>query len=304
MKQATKATYIRTSADPDVTLVIGGKTFQEYSHSLRTWSGYFDRALSSGMREEDTLEFDFPDRDPKEWEWIISLMAPMAEERVTMEKLSVALDWFDFLCSNLGLKACDKVLSQHLSSTAAETKELTISRSICQCGRIHSHHFPSALAPTPTIPTETKRPDITAEQLSLVMRNLGTVVQYNLEESKAVCFKTVRMALVNHATLITKDTLETITCLVKETVECRSHFFGPLKTHLPASISEEQADMLLANNMLHEMAFLQMQQDKHRLAQKRMVEVMEKQRRTDLTKTKKDFKQDSIWGPLVPDRWA
>ena len=162
------------------------------------------------MKEEETLYFDFSNRDPKQWEWIVALMSPMAEERVTMETIFVALDWFDFLCSDLGLTTCDKILRNHL----------------CFSGFTFS------------FPPKTEK-EITSTDLDKAMTYLGNVIKYNLKESKSVCFQHIRHALLNHVASFTKFSLKTVTSVVKESVECRSQFLGPLKTHLPSSIFED-----------------------------------------------------------------
>lgn len=214
-----KPTFIRTSVDPDVTIIIGDKEFKEYSHTLRSWSGYFDTALSSGMKEETSLKFEFPDRSPTEWQWIVALMAPMAQEKVTMENLNIALDWFDFLCCEIALRVCDQILLAHLKS---------------------------------------KKAAFFLYNLSKVAEYLIMSVKYNLEESKAFCFSIMCDALVDtwNVLLFDKETLKNIGDLVKENVECRNKLMGPLKTHLPSSISEEKAETLLENDLLHEMIYL------------------------------------------------
>ena len=106
-----RATFFRSSLEPDVVVVVGGKEFREYSQSLCSWSDYFDAALRSGMKETKTMKFEFPDRDPEEWELIIALMAPMATEKVTDTNVLTALSWLDELSSKPGLLECDKVFS-------------------------------------------------------------------------------------------------------------------------------------------------------------------------------------------------
>jgi len=217
--ETTRATFLRSSVDPDVAIIVGDKTYHEYSQSLRCWSSYFDRALASGMKEQKTSQFEFPDRDPKQWEWIISLMAPMTKERISMETVSVAVDWFDFLCSDLGLEACDEVLAEYVN-----------------CDE-----------------------EISPEKLGRAMAHIGTTVTINLPKTKAACFSVVRECLVCHAIYFTKSHLETITALIKEDVDCRDRLLGPLKTHLPASMTEEHVDLLIAGDMLHEIINLQLE---------------------------------------------
>ena len=217
--ETTTATFLRSSADPDVTIIVGDKTYHEYGQSLRCWSSYFDRALASGMKEQKTSQFEFPDRDPKQWEWIISLMAPMAKERISMETISVAVDWFDILCSDLGLEACDEVLVEYVNGDDY----------------------------------------ISPKKLGRAMAHIGTTVKVNLPKTKAACFSVIREYLVDHAIYFTKSYLETITALIKDDVDCRDQLLGPLKTHLPSSMSEQQVDFLIAGDMLHEFINLQLE---------------------------------------------
>lgn len=240
-----RATFFQSSMDPDVTLIIRGKEFKEYSHTLCGWSGHFDKALTSGMKEQDTYRLEMPERSPEEWQWIASLMGPMAEEKITMENLATALDWFDFLCSIPGLRECDRVLSQNL----------------------------------PVVdPRGTDDLNVTKDELFLAMEHLEVVVKYNLKDSKTICFRIARHALVKLADIFTKEYLQIITSLVKDHVECRSEFLGPLKTHLPSSTTDEQADLMIVGDMLHEMVQLGIDRKKLMTIQDataRMIEIAE-----------------------------
>ena len=109
-----RKTCIRSSEDPDVRIVVGGVEYQEYSQALRCWSEYFDRALSSGMRESSSKRFEFPHRDPKEWELIVDMMKPMSKKRVSKANLSVVASWFGELGCVSGLKVCDDLLCGRL----------------------------------------------------------------------------------------------------------------------------------------------------------------------------------------------
>lgn len=230
---AHKKTCIRSSEDPNITIVVGGKEFQEYSHSLRCWSDYFDRALSSGMKESDTHRFEFQDKDPQEWEWIVSLMAPLSSEKVTVEKLSVALDWFDLLCCKAGLEICDKIMCADVLSEFKYYGELA---------------------------------------MKLVMDNLETTIKYNLKASKDACFKSVKEALTKNPILFTNSDLELIVSLMIEHAECRSEFMGPLKSNLPSSISEDQVQVLFDNGMLLA-AVVNLEIDKKRVAERMIAKV-------------------------------
>ena len=111
-----RITCARSSEEPDVVVVVGGKEFKEYRQILRCWSGYFDAAFRSGMRESKSQRFEFPDRNPEEWTWIVSLLEPLSTSKITMDTLPVALDWFGMLCSTCGLEACDQFLCKNFLS--------------------------------------------------------------------------------------------------------------------------------------------------------------------------------------------
>ena len=122
------------------------------------------------MKESRTKTFEFPDRDPKEWEWIVSLMAPMSQVSLTKSNLSAALDWFDFLCCEIGLKRCDKVMEEML--------------------------MPSG---------ERKIED--------VMDNIAVIMRYNLEFTKEICFRTIRLKLLESLNGFTNEQLDMIVAI-------------------------------------------------------------------------------------------
>ena len=61
-----------------MTIIVGGQVYKEYSTILRSWSKYFDTSLESGMKEAINKRFEFDNLDPKDWEWIMDLMAPLS----------------------------------------------------------------------------------------------------------------------------------------------------------------------------------------------------------------------------------
>ena len=101
---------LQSGLEPDVIVVVGGQEFHEFSQGLCCWSGYFNGAFRSGMKETETKRFEFPDRDPYEWEWLMRLMAPLSSESVTKYNVFKALSWFDLLCVDRGLAICDDIL--------------------------------------------------------------------------------------------------------------------------------------------------------------------------------------------------
>lgn len=295
---------MQTRIDPDVTLIIGGQEFKEYSHSLCSWSGYFDRALSSGMKEEITYQFEFPDRSPKEWEWIVSLMAPMATAKVTKQTLGTAIDWFDFLCSDIGLAECDNVMFRCLLPLFG-------------------------VQPFQPFVAEPQKPGVDASLLALIMENMETCVAYNMKFSKERCIGVVQQTLLTNPTLLSKDMLQLITRLIKEDAKCRNLIWNALDTHIPESITVEQKEIMLQNDILHEVVNLVIRRKQDSVAifdlrqrksalEDRMVDIVERNvpARTKEYNSRfqvvmgpsapiqKAFQSDPIWGEVVPSSWA
>jgi BTB/POZ domain len=94
----------------DTIVVVGGKEFHESSHNLRLLSNYFDAAFRSGMKESQTKRFEFPDKDPEEWECIMSMCAPFSTTKINKDNLRMAYGWFNELGITSGLEECDQVL--------------------------------------------------------------------------------------------------------------------------------------------------------------------------------------------------
>ena len=94
----------------DMVVVVGKENFRESSRWLRCTSGYFDAAFRSGMKEAQEMRFEFPDKDPKEWELIRELLCPFPKIKIMEENIETVLSWFDFLSVERGLDECDRVL--------------------------------------------------------------------------------------------------------------------------------------------------------------------------------------------------
>jgi len=87
----------------DATVVVGGKEFQEDSHQLIYLCGYFRGAIRSGMEESKSLQFNFPDKDPAEWELFKAAFEPFSsvvanKNVVTKENVVTVLRWCNELC--------------------------------------------------------------------------------------------------------------------------------------------------------------------------------------------------------------
>jgi hypothetical protein len=203
----------KKKALPDVTLVVGGVEFKEYSQQLCRWSEYFDAALESGMKETETKRFEFPDRDPKEWEWIAAVMAPLPKEKVTVEKLTVALSWFDELCCYEGLEECEHIL------------------------------FTEVL--------EGLTGQISTQALGIIIESLHTCVKYQLHRSKYKCFELVIAILDSKPWCACEIKLQSILSLVKCCHDCRKELLPTIQGFLPQSMSNGQKELLLQNDIMH-----------------------------------------------------
>jgi len=98
------------SADPDVKVIVGEKTFLHYSTLLCNCSDYFDAMLSSEMKEGQTKIIKFPDKDPTEWEQVYQFIGSPAATDLNEENLSMLVPWFSELRMVEWLSRSDRVL--------------------------------------------------------------------------------------------------------------------------------------------------------------------------------------------------
>lgn len=108
--EAKKQCLYGIHGKPDIVVIVGGKKFYEHSSLLRQWSGYFDAAFRSGMKETHTMTSTFPEMNPDEWELIMSLLVPFSNNDISIENIHIFLPWFHLLCVTRGLTACDEFL--------------------------------------------------------------------------------------------------------------------------------------------------------------------------------------------------
>jgi hypothetical protein len=101
----------RLRIQEEVTVVVGGKEFVEDIHQLCHLSEYFAAAVRSGMKEAATKRFEFPERDPEEWDLISELFQPFPMRQITAENVHTVLNWFDFLVVPRGFVNCDRALA-------------------------------------------------------------------------------------------------------------------------------------------------------------------------------------------------
>ena len=205
-----RATALCSSEEPDVVIVVGGKEFHEYRQSLRCWSAFFDAAFRSGMKESKTQRFEFPDKDPKEWELVASLASPMSADRVTMDNVYKLLPWFDHLESMRGLEECDSLLH-----TQAERALKLISEE--------------------SIGNKTRSDVANAELQSCLTDIMPTSLEYNLQKSLRQCIIIVQNVLSHHAHILSLDDLKRIVSLMATHEVCRTE----ICRYLPSAPSME-----------------------------------------------------------------
>lgn len=123
----------RCLGEPDVEVVVGGKSFKHHSFILCYASDYFDTMLSSGMQESRKKKIEFPDKDPEEWKLFYPFLEPRSVSTadlvsINKENAKAILPWFhEFgmtkllhesdqqLCSSLQLFKHSYHESDHLS---------------------------------------------------------------------------------------------------------------------------------------------------------------------------------------------
>ena len=117
------------------------------------------------------------------------------------------------------------------------------------------------------------------------------------------------MALHSCIACFDRPRLDTVVGLIRDHKECKFRFWGHLKSHLPEDISDEQAKVLLDNNILPTMISLQVDSKKLKDVESenkerttRLIQVADKKR------VGKDFKRalvkDDHWGKLLPYSWS
>jgi hypothetical protein len=95
--------------EPDVTIIVGGKTFRHYRQVLCLASDFFDAALNSGMKESLTSTIEFPDKKPEEWELFASFLEPLSHTKVTESNVVMLTPWFHEFGASALLEECDRV---------------------------------------------------------------------------------------------------------------------------------------------------------------------------------------------------
>jgi hypothetical protein len=110
-------------AEPDVTVVVGtgenAETFYHYSHILCFASDFFDAALHSGMKESNSMRFEFPDRCPQEWKFFASLLEPCSSAKLTLHNVEDLIPWFHHFRVLARFEECEELYKQKLVQVMA-----------------------------------------------------------------------------------------------------------------------------------------------------------------------------------------
>ena len=111
--------------EPDVDIVVGVgstcTTYKEYSVILGCLSEYFDAALSSGMKEADTRTFSFPNRDPTEWELLMSVFGLNPTVELQEDNIRTLLSWCSELCMVKAMKKCEQYYLENIITPKSHT---------------------------------------------------------------------------------------------------------------------------------------------------------------------------------------
>jgi hypothetical protein len=108
---------------PDLVIKVGDQSFHHFSQILCFASGFFDVALHSGMQESRTLSFDFPDKDPKEWNLFVSFLEPCTTAKITKDNVKILIPWFHHFQVPTLLEACAEVYYENLLEALLEERK-------------------------------------------------------------------------------------------------------------------------------------------------------------------------------------
>ncbi|CAB9529460.1 expressed unknown protein [Seminavis robusta] len=223
----------KVGANDDVVVVVGGQEFQECSHHLRYCSSYFNGAFRSGMKETQTMRFEFPDGDPESWKLTMSLLSPLSKQTITSSNIEKVLPWFDELCVSVGLKRCeDFVLGQ-----------------ITPADKLHDEYGLGDMN----------------KAFHSAMKWLPLALQYNLQNVKRRCFEVLRKSweAKHRWYLIDGPTFDTLKELLESHDEHKQDLWDLLAVVLPNTIADKkEQDFLLSSGILRMLFVSELQRQK------------------------------------------
>lgn len=237
------------SADPDVTLIVGDKTFSHYSAILCNCSDYFDAMLSSTMKEGQTKRIEFPDKTPDEWELVYSFIGAPATTDLTQDNLPMLVPWFSVLQMKEWLSRSDWVLSQLLTQHQQDfLKFITVSTT----NRPRQGSTSSAFGDAPT-PTPCQRG---IDLLDVVMDKLELSLQYNLQSSRDMGLSVVKYSLQNYLFFFTEQSLRCLVTMLHDDM-AREELWPSIMPYLHESVRNMEPEDLIGCPLLPNLLLVQ-----------------------------------------------
>jgi hypothetical protein len=226
---------------PDVIVVVGGKEFEEFSRHLCCFSDYFNVALRSGMRGADapTMRFEFPDKDPEEWELVKTILRPFGPQ-LSQHNVTTLVPWFDELCCREALQECDKLIHSGIVPLLYHSLVTLPPLRKARYSKTKGGWMAVSKASTPF-------PDFFSNSLAnpkvaflKLLEILDVSIRYRLEASKDGCFRLMRSIFTQTVTAL-KDLSgrAQVATLLADHEEFRKVTWDVLRDLIPADVKEQ-----------------------------------------------------------------
>jgi hypothetical protein len=111
------------SDEPDLTVVVGDEEFRHYSILLRYACDYFDKMLTTNMKERNEMKIYFPGKDPDEWKLVYPFLEPQSvtsKRTLNWENVPILLPWFHELGLDALVQECDACMHNRLGEIDLE----------------------------------------------------------------------------------------------------------------------------------------------------------------------------------------
>lgn len=195
------------SQEADVVLYVGGKEFDEHSFLLRNCSDYFDTAITKNLMEGVTwpMYFDFPHRDPNQWDLIRELIRPFPRKSINLKNLKIVLPWMEALGVHQGMEECDHVLFEQLGGKYL--KEIA--------------------------PQKEDRLEQLQAYVHLILDGLVTAADFQLTTSKGFLVSIIKTIVPTHPVLLQPHDCGILAKLMDSDDECRRELWPAVVVYLP-----------------------------------------------------------------------
>jgi hypothetical protein len=191
------------------------------------------------MKESQSMTFEFPDKDPDEWQLMLKISEPFADVQIDETNLCTALEWCSEFCMPAGLRACDRALMKIL------------------------HSKPYAWITNPSeIPEGGVSISFRQEVLERFLHYMESCYHFQLQNSGARCAGMLLVLLIDGPTLFREQDWGTICHLLAEQSALRDLTWGAFKSFLPPSIAKRDPVDLLANDLLPTIVYSEVQRQK------------------------------------------